>query len=53
MELFNSAVGYGNACALINDPAVLPADWLSLSGCTADLEAAYQNMKKVVDPNCT
>ncbi len=53
MELFCSAIGYGNACALINDPVVLPADWLSLTEYMADLEAAYPNMKKVADPNCT
>ncbi len=53
MELFCSAVGYGNACALINDPVVLPADWLVPTERMADLEAAYPAMEKVADPNCT
>ena len=53
MELFCSSVGYGNACALLNDPVILPADWLDSIECMADLESAYQTMHPVSDPNCT
>jgi hypothetical protein len=53
VELFCSAVGYGNACALINDPVVLPADWLVPTIRMADLAATYLTMEKVAIPNCT